>query len=109
MAIMQSKLVEEKLFSDGMDCELLRAGKDWTKGKLRMRLEFSPIEPEVKEQKALPAAPERSDAVQNYGANSSNQTDIDEQLNLCESTQISNTFPMSRYPDRDPKSIGMWS
>ena len=109
MAIMQSKLVEEKLFSDGMDCELLSAGKNWTKGKLRMRLEFSPSESEIKEQKALPAAPERSDTVQNYGANSSNQTDIDEQLNLCESTQISNTFPMSRYPDRDPKSIGMWS
>ena len=109
MAIMQSKLVEEKLFSDGIDCELLSAGKNWRKGKLRMRLEFTPSEPEIKEQKALSAAPEISDTVQIYGADSSNQTDIDEQLNLSESTQISNNFPMSRYPDRDPQSLGMWS
>lgn len=107
--IMQSKLVEEKLFSDGMDCELLSAGKNWRKGKLRMRLEFSPSEPDITEQKALSAAPEISDTVQINGADSSNQTDIDEQLNLSESTQISNNFPMSRYPDRDPQSLGMWS
>ncbi|MEG5039259.1 MULTISPECIES: KGK domain-containing protein [unclassified Microcoleus] len=109
MAIMQSKLVDEKLFSDGLDCELLSAGKDWTKGKLRMRLEFIPLEPEIKEQKALPAAAERSDTVQNYAVDSSPQTDIDESLNQCDSTEISNQFPISRYPDRDPQSIGMWS
>ena len=110
MAIMQSKLVDEKLFSDGLDCELLSAGKDWTKGKLRMRLEFIPLEPEIKEQKALPAAAERSDTVQSYAVDSSNQTDINEQLNLSQSTQISNNFPpISRYPDRDPQSLGMWS
>ena len=109
MAIMQSKLVEEKLFSEGMDCELLSAGKKWRKGKLRMRLEFSQIEPEFKEQKALSAAPEISDTVQINGADSSNQTDINEQLNLSESTQISNNITMSRYPDRDPQSLGMWS
>jgi hypothetical protein len=33
MAIMQSKLVDEKLFSDGMDCELLSAGKRLDKRK----------------------------------------------------------------------------
>jgi len=109
MTVMQSKLVEEKLFSDGMECELLSAGKNWRKGKLRMRLEFSPSEREIEEQKALSAAPEISDTVQIYSADSSNQTDIDEQLNLSESTQISNNFPMFRYPDRDPQSLGMWS
>jgi hypothetical protein len=109
IAIMQSKLVEEKLFSEGMDCDLLSAGKNWTKGKLRIRLEFSPSEPEIEEQKALSAAPEISDTVQINGADSSNQTDIDEQLNVSESTQISNNIPMSKYPDRDPQSLGMWS
>ena len=109
MTVMQSKLVDEKLFSDGMDCELLSAGKNWRKGKLRMRLEFSPSEPEIEEQKALSAAPEISDTVQIYSADSSNQTDIDEQLNLTESTQISNNFSMSRYADRDPQNLGMWS
>ncbi|MEG4622884.1 KGK domain-containing protein [Microcoleus sp. w1-18aA5] len=109
MAIMQAKLVDEKLFSDGLDCEFLSAGKDWTKGKLRMRLEFIPLEAEIKEQKALPAAAERSDTVQNYAVASSNQTNIDEPLNQCDSTEISNHFPISRYPDRDPQNIGMWS
>src|SRR4028119_291206 len=66
MTIIRSKWVEKKLFSDGMDCELLSVGKNWTKGKLRMRLEFSPSEPEIKEQKALSAAPEISDTVQIY-------------------------------------------
>jgi hypothetical protein len=93
MTIMQSKLVEEKLFSDGMDCEVLSAGKPWTKGKLRMRLEFSPNEEpaEIKEQKALPAALEESDTAQAYNQNSSEQTDTDEQLNS------------------HPRSLGMWS
>ncbi len=107
--IMQSRLLEEKLFSDGIDCDLLSSGKAWTKGKLRMRLEFCPIEPEVKEQKALPAAPEESDTAQNYGEDSSQPTDKDEQLNLSDSTQISNNFPISRYPDSHPHSVGMWS
>ncbi|MEG3840572.1 KGK domain-containing protein [Microcoleus sp. herbarium14] len=107
--IMQSKLLEEKLFSDGMDCEVLSPGKSWRKGKLRMRLEFCPIEPEVKEQKALPAASEASDTAQNYGEDSSQQTDKDEQLNQTESTEISNNFPISRYPDSHPHSLGMWS
>ena len=110
MTIMQSKLVEEKLFSDGMDCEVLSAGKPWTKGKLKMRLEFSPIdEPELKEQKALPGALEESDTAPAYDQNSSEQTDKDEQLNLSDSTQISNNFPISRYPDSNPHSLGMWS
>ncbi len=56
-AIMQSKLLEEKLFSDGMDCELLSAGKPWTKGKLRMRLEFSPIEEPAKLKNKKPFLP----------------------------------------------------
>ncbi|MEG4573643.1 KGK domain-containing protein [Microcoleus sp. N3A4] len=109
MTIMQSKLVEEKLFSDGMDCEVLSAGKAWTKGKLRMRLEFCPLESEVTEQKALPAAPEASDTAQNYSENSSEQTDTNDELTVSESTQISNKYPNSRYPDNHPYSLGMWS
>ncbi len=123
MTVMQSKLQEQNLFSDGMDCEVLSAGKDWTKGKLRMRLEFCPlakpaptgatptkrIAPDVKEQKALPAAPDTSDTAPNYGEESSQQTDINEQTTVSDSTQISNNFPNSRYPDSNPHSRGMWS
>ncbi|MEG4942623.1 KGK domain-containing protein [Microcoleus sp. F4-D5] len=109
MTIMQSKLVEDNLFSEGMDCEVLSAGKAWTKGKLRMRLEFCPTESELKEQKALPAAMEASDTDENYGENTSEQTDTNDEPNVSDSTQISNNFPISRYPDSNPQSLGMWS
>ena len=106
--IMQSRLVEDQLFSDGMDCEVLSAGKSWIKGKLKMRLEFCP-EQDLSEQKALPAASEESESAHKSDENSSQQTDTDEQLNLSESTPISNNFPISRYPDSHPHSLGMWS
>lgn len=110
LMIMQSKLPEEKLFSDGMDCELLSAGKAWTKGKLRLRLEFSSSEPEVREQKALPAASEAEDiATPSYAADSSEETDTNDELNISDSTAVSNNFPISRYPDNHPDSVGMWS
>jgi hypothetical protein len=108
LTIMQSKMMEEKLFSDGMDCELLSAGKAWTKGKVRVRLEFSP-EPDVWEQKALPAASEEQDVAPNYAEDSSDETDPDDELNISDSTEITNNFPISRYPDNHPHSVGMWS
>jgi KGK domain len=111
MTILHSRLLEERLFSDGIDCELLSSGKGWTQGKVRLRLEFIPVEPEVKEQKALPAAPEESDTAQNNAEDSleSEQIDTNEQLDVTDSTEISHDFPISRYPDSNPYSRGMWS
>lgn len=109
LTIMQSRLQEEKLFADGMDCELLSAGKDWTKGKIRLRLEFCYSEPELGEQKALPAASEQQDIAPNDAADSSDETDTDDELNIIDSTAISDDFPISRYPDNHPHSVGMWS
>jgi KGK domain len=110
LTIMQSKMMEEKLFSDGMDCELLSSGKAWTKGKVRVRLEFSPIdEPDVWEQKALPAATEEPDIAPEYPEYRSDETDLNDELNISDSTAIGNNFPISRYPDNDPHSVGMWS
>jgi len=109
MMIMQSKLLEERLFADGMDCELLSSGKAWTQGKVRLRLEFIPLASDIKEQKALPAAPEESDSPQNKAAESFDETYQNEQKDVSDSTEISNDFPMSRYPDSNPHSRGMWS
>ena len=109
MTIMQSRIVEQNLFLDGMDCEVLSAGKDWTKGKLRMRLEFYPIANEVKEQKALPAAPEPSDTAENSVVDSSDETDRDEQVDISDSVQASSDFSVYRYSDNHPQSRGMWS
>ncbi len=44
MTILHSKLEEESLFSEGIDCEVLSPGKQWRKGKIQLRLEFCPDE-----------------------------------------------------------------
>lgn len=46
MTILHSKLEEESLFSEGIDCEVLSPGKQWRKGKIQLRLEFCPDEEE---------------------------------------------------------------
>jgi len=47
MTILHSKLEEESLFSEGIDCEVLSPGKQWRKGKIQLRLEFCPDEEEA--------------------------------------------------------------
>ncbi len=108
LTIMQSKLLEERLFLDGMDCELLSSGKSWTKGKVIVRLEFCPDEDQV-EQKALPAASEYSDSTQEYNQNSSDEIDVNENSNISTSADVNNNFPIGRYPNSNPRSVGMWS
>ena len=34
------------MFDRGLSCEVLRPGANWQKGKVRIRLEFCPDEPE---------------------------------------------------------------
>jgi hypothetical protein len=46
MTILHSKLEEESLFSEGIECEVLSPGKQWRKGKIQLRLEFCPDEEE---------------------------------------------------------------
>ncbi|MDQ2099753.1 MAG: KGK domain-containing protein [Tychonema bourrellyi B0820] len=108
LTIMQSKLLEERLFLDGMDCELLSSGKSWTKGKVIVRLEFCPDEDQI-EQKALPAASEHSDSTQEYNQNSSGQIDANQNSNAGESTEINTNFPIYRHRNSNPHSVGMWS
>jgi hypothetical protein len=111
MTIMQSKLLEERLFADGMDCELLSAGKAWTKGKVRMRMEFCPIESDLEEpQSLLPPVYDESDTASNYGEDSLETTEVEPELiDDSDSTEISSSFPQFLYPDNDPQSLGMWS
>ncbi len=47
MTILHSKLEEESLFSEGINCEVLSPGKNWRKGKIQLRLEFCPDEEET--------------------------------------------------------------
>ncbi|MFM9265431.1 KGK domain-containing protein [Tychonema sp. BBK16] len=108
LTIMQSKLLEERLFVDGMDCELLSSGKSWTKGKVIVRLEFCPDQ-ELIEQKSLPAASEDSDSTQEYNQNSSDEIDANKDSNISESTDVNTNFPIYKYRNTNPNSVGMWS
>lgn len=47
MSILHSKLEEESLFSEGINCEVLSPGKNWRKGKIQLRLEFCPDDEET--------------------------------------------------------------
>ena len=41
----EMKNLASNWLGDGLTCELLKPGKEWQKGKLRLRLEFVPDEP----------------------------------------------------------------
>ncbi|MGC9524570.1 MAG: KGK domain-containing protein [Limnospira sp.] len=40
LTLMQSKLEEEQIFGEGIECELLSPNQPWQTGKFRLRLEF---------------------------------------------------------------------
>jgi hypothetical protein len=40
LAMMQSKLEEEHLFAEGMDCNVLQPNQPWRQGKVRISLQF---------------------------------------------------------------------
>ncbi|WP_254566758.1 KGK domain-containing protein [Oscillatoria sp. HE19RPO] len=42
MDLLQTKLEEESLFTEGLECEVLSPGKYWRRGKVQLRLEFCP-------------------------------------------------------------------
>lgn len=42
MSLLQTKLEEENLFGEGLECEVLSPGKYWRRGKVQLRLEFCP-------------------------------------------------------------------
>lgn len=46
LSIMESKLEEENLFKEGIECQLLRPGQSWKTGKFRICLEFCSDEPD---------------------------------------------------------------
>ncbi|XZO00868.1 MAG: KGK domain-containing protein [Microcoleus sp.] len=108
LTIMQSKLLEERLFLDGMDCELLSAGKAWTKGKVRVRLEFYADEQEI-EQKSLPAASEDLDTAPENTQNITSPVTENDGSTLQDSTENTTNFPRYRYRNNNRHSVGMWS
>ena len=85
LSIMESKLEEENLFQSGIDCELLRPGQSWQKGKFRIRLEFCPDEDEGTRGPSVPV------------------TDY----NTPPSPGLPSDIPP--FMEKPTKSVGMWS
>ncbi len=58
LSIMESKLEEENLFQEGIECQLLRPNQSWTTGKFRIRLEFCPddLNTESEEAQGIPTS-----------------------------------------------------
>jgi len=109
MTILQSKISDEELFIEGIDCEVLSPGKNWRKGKVRLRLEFTPDQPEEEDQSDfLGSVEETVPGLNNGYSNTDNGQDYSD-LSVDYSTPIYNPLPMSMYPDGDPGSVGMWS
>lgn len=84
LAIMQSKLEENNLFGEGIECELLSPNEPWQKGKFRVRLEFCPDEIEVPRGSTPPVVSE-------YGIPQTDSEDV----------------PL--FLRRATRSVGMWS
>ncbi len=106
--MIQTKMLpEEKLFGKGLECELLRPGDFWTKGKVKLRLEFEHDDSEASNTLALPMAVnpslpsgEKGAIVVNYGT---------------ATTKPAVAAPIAKVPN-DPRirsnqqqALGMWS
>ncbi|CAD5982990.1 hypothetical protein PCC9214_05098 [Planktothrix tepida] len=89
LSIMESKLEEENLFKEGIECQLLRPGKSWQTGKFRIRLEFCPDEPDA-EPKGIPTS-EFTSPPTTPAVPSDSDSDI------------------PPFVPRPTKSVGMWS
>jgi KGK domain len=86
LSIMESKLEEENLFKEGIECQLLRPGQSWQTGKFRICLEFCPDEAEVESKGGVPTSEYTSPTVP-----SDSNSDL------------------PPFVNRPTKSVGMWS
>ena len=106
--MIQTKLLpEEKLFGNGLECELLRPGDFWKKGKVKLRLEFEHDDSETSNNLALPMAFNPSLPSGEKGAIAAATYGIQ--------TQPAVAAPTAKVPN-DPRirgnqqgALGMWS
>ena len=110
LTLIQSKLSEEKLFNEGLDCEILSPGQIWTKGKVNLRLEFGSDSPEVAEPPAVPISTPQAIPAESFGpppVAKEDDKNIESAVNY--STPINNNIPLSLYQYSQPGTQGMWS
>jgi hypothetical protein len=110
MTIVQSKVSDEELLIDGIDCELLSPGQEWRKGKIKLRLEFIPEDAEIADKSDSLVDGETT--VPGAGINGSSSTDNGQaNANIAAdfSTPIYNNISPSMYTDGNPDMVGMWS
>ncbi|OCQ94404.1 hypothetical protein BCD67_06850 [Oscillatoriales cyanobacterium USR001] len=110
MTIVQSKISDRELLIAGIDCELLSPGKQWRKGKVKLRLEFIPEASEIEEQSDnLEDSEETVPGAENNGSLDTGNGQGYEVPPVDVSVPVYNNLPPSMYPDGNPNSVGMWS
>lgn len=115
--IMQSRIAEADLFSEGLECQLLSPGKEWETGKVKIRFEFVPNQSGIENN--------------NNGENTSDLGDISREISattiplkpinpsgggglVSGSNNKPLNQPLSALPDSvlelmPQKNVGMWS
>ncbi len=86
LSIMESKLEEENLFKEGIDCQLLRPGQSWKTGKFRICLEFCSDEPDVEAKGGIPTTEYASPTIPSDSGSA-----------------------LPPFMNQPTKSVGMWS
>lgn len=92
LSIMESKLEEENLFQEGIECQLLRPNQSWTTGKFRIRLEFCPDDLNTESEEA-------------HGIPTSEYTPPP----TIPSTSSDSNSEVPPLVNQETKSVGMWS
>lgn len=110
LTLIQSKLSEEKLFNEGLESEILSPGQIWTKGKVKLRLEFCSDSPELAAPQAVPASTTQAVPAESFGPPPVAKEDtqhIESATNY--SPPVNKNLPLSLYQYSQPGTQGMWS
>ena len=115
--IMQSRIAEADLFSEGLECRLLSPGKDWETGKVKIRFEFVPNQSDIENNN------NNGDSELDFGDTSKETSGVNvpiKPINPSGGASVSGSNnkplnqPLSALPDSvlelmPQKNVGMWS
>lgn len=124
LTIMQSKLEEEQLLGEGLECELLSPGQQWQRGKIKIRIEFEPmsgeevpgssltentgVEPVVVNGSTTNSSTDVN-TTSNGSVNSDNSSVTEPQLMIPPIWTEDNSAAPQPLPITQTSSVGMWT
>ncbi|MGE5659871.1 MAG: KGK domain-containing protein [Actinomycetota bacterium] len=108
LLMLQSRVSEEKLFTDGLECEILSPGTSWKKGRVKLRLEFcAESQEEIIDTHVVPNGSEEDASAKN----SDDQLEATDDESVAAATNYAtpNNMPPSKSQYDRPGGVGMWS